>query len=297
MSLWNIFGGGDMGHMGHRPGGSGPFIEQYQVYPVSFIGKQELEKGNKIILPGSALTRLAHLHVTYPMIFQVINPEVHLSTHCGVLEFIAEEGNCYFPYWMMENLGLYEGAIVTIKNVTLPRGSYVKIQPHETEFINLSNPKAVLEASLRHYAAISRGDTINVEYSGRNYKIDIKETKPEDAICVVEADVQVDFDSPLDYKEEEYKAPSLGKQDSLTFKEDKEVDISKISSAFPGAPKRLDERPISEVQKNKIVQAEEKKSKGTEFDPRKHRLVHGVRKKHPIAAKETVFNGQGKKLG
>jgi len=31
------------------------------------------------------------------------------KSYCGVLEFIAEEGKCYLPGWMMDNLLCEEG--------------------------------------------------------------------------------------------------------------------------------------------------------------------------------------------
>ena len=65
--------------------------------------------------------------------------------HCGVLEFIAQEGMVYLPYWMMENMGLNEGDIMHLRSATLPKGKYVKLQPQTTDFIKISNPKAVLE--------------------------------------------------------------------------------------------------------------------------------------------------------
>jgi len=34
-----------------------------------------------------------------------------------------------------------------------------------------------------------------------DYLIDIVDCKPEDQICVVEADIEVEFKAPLDYKE------------------------------------------------------------------------------------------------
>ena len=43
------------------------------------------------------------------------------STHCGVLEFIAEEGVVYMPHWMMQNLLLQVGDMVKLKNVSLPK--------------------------------------------------------------------------------------------------------------------------------------------------------------------------------
>lgn len=51
----------------------------------------------------------ASLHIEYPMLFRAENRSSARSTHCGVLEFIADEGACYMPWWMMQNLALGEG--------------------------------------------------------------------------------------------------------------------------------------------------------------------------------------------
>ncbi|KAI7994419.1 Ubiquitin recognition factor in ER-associated degradation protein 1 [Camellia lanceoleosa] len=75
-------------------------------------GNCEHKAGDKIIMPLSALDRLASLHIDYPMLFELRNAATERISHCGVLEFIAEEGMIYMPYWMMENLLLQEGDIV-----------------------------------------------------------------------------------------------------------------------------------------------------------------------------------------
>ena len=43
------------------------------------------------------------------MLFRAENRYAARSTHCGVLEFVADEGACYMPWWMMQNLALGEG--------------------------------------------------------------------------------------------------------------------------------------------------------------------------------------------
>lgn len=88
------------------------------------------------------------------MQFRIVNPVMKKKTFCGVLEFIAEEGRCYLPYWMMENLLCEEGSQVIITNVTLPRGTSLVIQPHQTAFIDLSNPKTILENELTNYSCL-----------------------------------------------------------------------------------------------------------------------------------------------
>jgi hypothetical protein len=42
------------------------------------------------------------LSISYPLLFEVKNPnkEGVLPIHCGVLEFTAEEGTVFLPYWV-----------------------------------------------------------------------------------------------------------------------------------------------------------------------------------------------------
>jgi ubiquitin fusion degradation protein 1 len=177
------------------------FEEQYHVYPVSFQDKDHLEEGDKILLPTSALDSLARLHVEYPMLFEVSNPIEGKRTHCGVLEFSAEEGSCFLPYWMMQNLLLEAGSLLTIKNVSLPKATFVKFQPQSVDFLDISNPKAVLETQLRNFSCVTKSDHLCIHFNGRKYYMEVKEVKPADAACIIETDCNVDFDAPVGYEE------------------------------------------------------------------------------------------------
>ncbi|GFH12756.1 uncharacterized protein HaLaN_08500 [Haematococcus lacustris] len=187
--------------------GGGTFTAQYRAMPVAFIDKQSAEFGDKVILPPSALHQLASLHIEYPMLFKVESTGGR-TTHCGVLEFVAEEGQVYMPHWMMQNMLLQVGDVVRFTNVSLPKGTYVKLQPVTSDFLDITNPKAVLERTLRSYTCLTVGDCFVVNYNNKNYEIEVKEAKPNRAISVVETDCQVDFEAPKDYKEPEYKKPA-----------------------------------------------------------------------------------------
>ncbi|KAL3500781.1 hypothetical protein ACH5RR_039874 [Cinchona calisaya] len=177
---------------------------------LSNIERAELEYGDKILMPPSALEHLMALNINYPMMFSIQNPNNWSRTsHCGVLEFTAEEGFVYVPQWIMDNLKLQQGDLVIIKNVSLPNGTYVKLQPHTTNFINLTNPKAVLERTLKKYTCLTSGDTITINHNDKKFFIDVLETKPGNAISIIETDCEVDFAAPLDYKEPEKKAAIL----------------------------------------------------------------------------------------
>lgn len=79
------------------------FDEYLRCYPVVMLPGPERENvnhGGKVIMPPSALDKLTRLHITYPMLFEVINGRQNKLTHAGVLEFIAEEGKIYLPFWV-----------------------------------------------------------------------------------------------------------------------------------------------------------------------------------------------------
>ncbi|KAL3350813.1 hypothetical protein AABB24_023302 [Solanum stoloniferum] len=221
------------------------FEQTYRCYPASFIDKPQLENGDKIIMPPSALDRLASLHIDYPMLFELRNTSTERVSHCGVLEFIAEEGMIYMPYWMMENLCLQEGDIVTVKNVTLPKGKYVKLQPHTKDFLDISNPKAILETTLRNFSCLTTGDSIMVAYNNKKYYIDIVETKPSNGISIIETDCEVDFAPPLDYKEPERMAPSRPSNSPAEVQENA-TEVEPKFNPFTGGARRLDGKPLKQ---------------------------------------------------
>ncbi|KAL1345304.1 uncharacterized protein LOC107461601 isoform X1 [Arachis duranensis] len=239
------------------------FEQIYRCYPVSFIEKSNLEKGDKIIMPPSALDRLASLHIDYPMLFQLSNPSAGKVTHCGVLEFVSDEGMIYIPYWMMENMLLQEGDTVCVRNTSLAKGTYVKLQPHTKDFLDITNPKAILETSLRNYSCLTTGDTIMVAYNSKKYYIDIVETKPSPAVSIIETDCEVDFAAPLDYKEPEKPAPCALSKRKHSEVEDDEPPTTKVPqfSPFTGSGRRLDGKPSSSTQSADQTSSPNKKQK------------------------------------
>ena len=86
-----------------RGGAPRRFDEYYRIYPVAMLPGPERNNvnfGGKVIMPPSALDKLTRLHISYPMMFELINGAKGSMTHAGVLEFIAEEGKIYVPFWV-----------------------------------------------------------------------------------------------------------------------------------------------------------------------------------------------------
>lgn len=252
------------------------FEQSYKCLPVSHIKDREcLEDGNRIIMPPSALERLVYMdNIEYPMVFEIRKPATaaaaattntttkgrqdnneddfqHVS-HCGVLEFTADEGFVYVPEGMMKNLQIHAGSIVVLKYVNLPKGTFMKIQPHRTNFIKLPDPKEILETALKDFACVTAGDTIIITHQYNQYYIDILETIPPNGISLVETDCEVDFAPPLDYKEPEKKPTSpVAGADSEKVQENQTSvggdDQQPKFRPFMGAARRLDGQLVSTV--------------------------------------------------
>jgi len=164
-----------------------------------------LKYSNKILLPPSMLHKINEMdNIEYPLFFKIINPICEFGRVCAVHEFTAMEGVTNVPYYIMEDLGIAEGSQVSIEYINPPQGSYLKLKPHETAFINLSNPKVILEHIMsKDYPVVSKGETIVLNYKDldKTFRIDIVDCQPSETIKIIDTDVNLDFDTPYDYVE------------------------------------------------------------------------------------------------
>lgn len=218
-------------------GGGGSFNQEYSVYSIAMLDgstyREDVDQGGKVIMPTSALEKLARLNIEYPMMFS-IETRVKTTTHCGVLEFVAREGTINMPHWMMRNLALEEGARVRMRNVALPKATFAKFQPQHVDFLDLTNPKAILEKSLRNVSCLTEGDIIAITYNKKIYEILVMEVKPKSpfkAVSIVECDVELDFAPPLGYIEPDYK----GMQAEARLREAQAQEEQELLSSSPAA--------------------------------------------------------------
>eukprot|EP00871_Galdieria_phlegrea_P004784 jgi/Galph1/5306/GphlegSOOS_G3988.1 len=273
------FGGGIPGfpfpnqHLpGEFPVASGAFQRNLRAYPVSFIDKPQLENGDKIVLPPSALDALTQMQVSYPMLFQ-LESAAGRQTHCGVMEFVAEEGFAYLPYWMMQNLAVSEGELIKIRNANLPKGTFVKLRPQSSEFLAISDPKAVLEARLRNFSCLTQGDTIAIHYLNRNYFIDVLQVEPGNAVSIIDADVNVDFAPP---------AIGINKTKRKMYQKSNNTTSENIPTSFVSDPKsRLAERREAAIHAFRNARQGHRAGKMTTRKAQKMRLLRN-KKSHSL---------------
>ncbi|XP_070572367.1 ubiquitin recognition factor in ER-associated degradation protein 1-like [Ptychodera flava] len=218
------------------------FKTQYRCYSVSMLPgneRQDVEKGGKIIMPPSALDQLSRLNIVYPMLFKLTNKKTERMTHSGVLEFVADEGKIYLPYWMMRNLLLEEGGLVQVESATLPVATYSKFQPQSIDFLDITNPKAVLENALRSFACLTTSDVIAIRYNKKDYELLVLETKPGKAVSIIECDMSVEFTSPVGYTEPWQKEAPLQETEDMAVDSTDYQDTTQFVP-FHGSGHRLD---------------------------------------------------------
>lgn len=163
--------------------------------------QERVKHSSKIFLPESMLHQHQNGFEQNPLYVKLKHPVYNTSTVCGVEEFTAPPGCVIVPNRVMNEILAEEGQNVDIEVCFPLKGTYIKIRPHKTAFTELSNPKAVLERSLtNHYPVVSVDDTITIKYLDDVWRIDIVECKPGNTIDILNADVNLDFDRPIDYK-------------------------------------------------------------------------------------------------
>ena len=104
---------------------------------------------------------------------------------------------------------------------------------------------------------------------------------------MVEADIEVDFKAPLDYKE----TPMVKKASHFVIDEQEEAKkkVKELEQKFV----RIDGKALTEKQKNELLHKElDKQKKEEDFDPRKHRLKHGIRNYDKALGNTNAFDGK-----
>lgn len=103
----------------------------------------------------------------------------------------------------MSGLSLEPGDLIQLKSTDLPPGKFVKLQPQSPSFLDISDPRAVLENAFRNFSCLSKNDIFQFHYNDEIYDIKVLEIKPESdqhAIVTMETDLEVDFATPLGYQ-------------------------------------------------------------------------------------------------
>ncbi len=142
-----------------------------------------------------------------------------------------------------------------VKNVSLKKATFVKFRARSVDFLDINNPRALLEVTLRNFTCLTVGDTIKINHLGKTFEFDVREVQPNDAASIIETDCMVDFDEPLGYKNSKYAQHEQPEPSSLPIvprvlqkaKIDEEQSVEpSVFKPFAGSAKRIDGKiPLS----------------------------------------------------
>lgn len=178
------------------------FNLQWSLKPQRFPKESKENYGGKVILPHCVLEMLVAANVKLPYIFEISHSGGIFRTNGGCLEFTAEENTVVVPDWMYQQLDMH-GVNITVKYVNLPMGEFVRLLPHNVEFLNIENPKLELEKHLRDYQVLTKGDEIICNFDEIGHvRFTISDIAPDgNGIYIVDTDLSVEFLPPLGYEE------------------------------------------------------------------------------------------------
>ena len=166
--------------------------------------EQEIPKNNlgKIIISNYILEQILSNNEyeisDEPLMFKITSSNGK-SIYVGMHDSIIDE-RCFCHYRILQELFIEENTEVTLEVVKLPKGTKVKIQPSNKEFLEIKDFKTVLEYNLvQNYNVISKGTNITIEHESKLYDLQIIELEPQDAVSLFNTDIEVEFMPPADY--------------------------------------------------------------------------------------------------
>lgn len=191
-----------------------------------------------------------HFESNSPLYFRLTNTAVRdgrqrYVTHCGVLEFIADEGRMYIPEWMMKSLHCRGGDFVQIQRCRLEKGNFVKLEPQSVDFLDVWDPRAALENSLKLFHTLTKNDIISIQIGENVFGIKVLEVEPESAdggISIHETDLNVDFAPPVGYVEPERKPAEVKNMAGFVRKLESEQQQKVFAKSFAGQGRKLNSK-------------------------------------------------------
>ncbi|KAK9764797.1 hypothetical protein K7432_007414 [Basidiobolus ranarum] len=170
------------------------------------IANASLNDGDKLILPPSSLENLMNTlqliqptptssnNHTSPFTFRLLNEKKKVISHAGVREFTAEEGTVELPEWLVTSLDMKVGENVIITAKKLPKGTWGRMRPLTEGYKTIPDFRSAFEANFRaKFTTLTAGEVISIKYGAQLYQFLIEALKPEDAVDIVDTDLELEI--------------------------------------------------------------------------------------------------------
>lgn len=250
------------------PGMSNSWKRQFKCKSIMYhshdANADKTNYGGRIYLPESTLGQLQQLgNLEFPLMFKLTNDQNQRSTHAGVIQFTAPPDTVLMPYWMMRLLLLKDDEVITIDYTPdLPKASFAKLQPQSANFIqDITDHRAVLEVHLRDFTCLSKGDVISIHYNQRDFEILVMEVrskstgkeKEEDVVCIIDTDMNVDFETPVGYEEPTSSSIPIPKNSPKKSRELLKAATAGSPLGTPEVRQKIEEHLIKEAKDQGFV--------------------------------------------
>jgi hypothetical protein len=222
-------------------------------------------ENDKVKLPQSVLNEL-HTKGAFscgrPVMFQ-IQPQSVMGgriTHCGVLEFTAEEGTIEIPTKVYQNLFIetidsISPPTVTLKYIVLPKITAVQFQPKLNLFSQLGPIKLILEENLQQHTTLTLGDTLTIWSRGQAHEIVVTDLEPKDELVhcggtVIDTNIEVSLEYSQEYLHKIQTETQINSSTSTSLPPSKSLTAANAPPATsPHQPLRalLPEPPLDSV--------------------------------------------------
>lgn len=164
--------------------------------------------------------------------------------------------------------------------MSLKKATFVKLRAQSVDFLEVHNPRALLEVALRQFTCLTVGDVIRIPHAGRFFDLEIREVQPDGAASIIETDCNVDFEEPLGYKESKYaeyerkskeaeearrlEAATRTLQRAKAAGDESNGTESATFKAFGGAAKRIDGKSSSSSTASAAAESKQEEKKGAD---------------------------------
>lgn len=162
------------------------------------------ENGDTIILPSSSRDELKN--AKKPLLFEMKLNHKRLYGGSGYreMEYTAPKGCIILPQWMMASLFVKEGQLIDVRSVSLPKGTFCKVQPQSKEFYKIKDHKIALEKMFSNFKTLCEGQFVPLVDDKKVYWIEILELQPEKAVSIDPGrdkylDLVIDFVPAVDF--------------------------------------------------------------------------------------------------
>jgi hypothetical protein len=182
------------------------FRQRVRLLPAAVAGRPHLEGSGKVVVPQSLLGALAFVlggELPRTLLLRLSHRE---SSVCvGIDEFVddseisaaASAAGCSLgaesaqfggsppnalaaavvPRWVLGSLGCVSGELALVSLISLPRATYVCLQPQANQFAEAlgatANPRQTLTELVNRFVAVSVGDTIQLQLGGERHALDV----------------------------------------------------------------------------------------------------------------------------